>query len=118
LIKAVLKSLQKLDVNKSIESIANHLLKQCAKEIAASFDSLLKLIVRRAEYPSHWKIGRITALHKRKEVTLSKNYRPVTVVPNEDMVFEDVLGDQLYNFLAEFILCASVGLKIMVQWYH
>ena len=29
----VLKSLQKLDVNKSVNSIANHLLKRCAEEI-------------------------------------------------------------------------------------
>jgi hypothetical protein len=42
-------------------------------------------------------------------VTLAKNYRPVTVVPNEDMVFEDVLSDQLYNFLVEFIPLSQFG---------
>ena len=107
--KKVLKSLQGLDVDKSVNSIANHLLKRCAEEIAPSLDKLFKLIVGRSEYPSFWKIGRITALHKRKEVTLAKNYRPVTVVPNEDMVFEDVLSDQLYNFLVEFIPLSQFG---------
>ena len=60
---------------------------EIALQIAPSLNKLFKLIVpfvRRAEYPSFWKVGRITALHKRKEVTLAKNYRPVTVVPNED----------------------------------
>ena len=56
---------------------------EIALQIAPSLNKLFKLIVpfvRRAEYPSFWKV----ALHKRKEVTLAKNYRPVTVVPNED----------------------------------
>ena len=74
--KQVVKSLQKLDVSKSVNSIANHLLKRCAQEIAPSLDKLFKFIVKKAEYPSFWKTGRITALHKRKsEFTINRlNY--------------------------------------------
>ena len=108
-IAAVLKSLEALDVNKSINSVANYLLKNCAREIAPSLTSVFKFIVGRGEYPQHWKIGRVTTLHKRKEVSKPKNYRPVTVVPNEDMVFEDVLGDQLYHFLEMFIPKSQYG---------
>ena len=84
-IKKVLKSLKALDVNKSINSVANYLLKNCAKEIAPSMNSLFKFIVRRGEYPQHWKIGRVTPLHKRKEVSKPKNYRPVNCGTKHEM---------------------------------
>ena len=105
----VLESLKKLNVTKSVNSIPNYLLKNCADTIAPSLTKLHKYIVNRAKYPSFWKIGRITPLHKRKEVSKAKNYIPVTVVPNEDMAFENTICEQLYDWLAAFTPDSQFG---------
>ena len=106
---AVVERLQKLDTSKSINSIPNYLLKNCAKAIAPSMCRLFKFICNRAQYPSSWKVGRITPLHKKGKMSDVKMYRPVTVAPNEGLVFEGVLYDEFYDFLDNHIPKSQFG---------
>ena len=42
-------------------------------------------------------------MHKRDEVSVAKNYRPVQCLDNIELAFEDVLMPQLEKWLAKFI---------------
>ena len=99
----VLKSLQKLDSNKSANGVGPRFLQKCADVIAPAVCRLFKHIVNNAAFPHKWKVGRVTGVHKRKAVTVPANYRPVTVVDNLESVFEDVVRPQLESWLCNFI---------------
>ena len=88
----MLRTLQRLDTNKSVNGIAPKFLRECARELAPVLTRLFRFIVRQAKYPSTWKDGRVTALHKRDSVLLAENYRPVTVLKNLSLVFETVIS--------------------------
>jgi hypothetical protein len=45
-----------------------------------------------------WKCPRVTAVHKRDEVSIAKNYRPISALPNRSLVFERSLAPQLAEF--------------------
>jgi hypothetical protein len=107
--RKVLRTLQALDTNKSVNGIAPKFLRECAKELAPVLTKLFKFIVRQAKYPSTWKDGRVTALHKRASVLLAENDRPVTVLANVSLVFETVIDDQFDLWVTKFVPQSQYG---------
>jgi hypothetical protein len=101
--KQVLRTLSTLDPSKSSNGVGPRFLRECCKEIAPAVTQLYRYVVQKAVFPASWKIGRITPLHKRNEVSLSENYRPVTVLSNMGAEFEGVLEDQFYLWITKFI---------------
>jgi hypothetical protein len=94
----VLEVLESLNVNKAVNGVSPRFLRECAGAILNAEHSLHKRIVRDAVYPTDWKCPRVTAIHKRDEVTLEKNYRPVSALPNRSLVFERTLAPQIADF--------------------
>ena len=88
----VFKVLSTLNVHKAVNGISPRFLKECAPVIADAETSLHRRIVKEAKYPTDWKCARVTAVHKRKEVSLAKNYRPISALPNRSLVFERSLA--------------------------
>ena len=107
--KKVLQTLQRLDTSKSVNGIAPKFLRECAKELAPVLTKLFSFIVRQATFPSTWKSGRVTALHKRDSVLLAENYRPVTVLKNLSLVFETVIDDQFDLWVTQFVPQSQFG---------
>jgi hypothetical protein len=101
--KVVLKTLRRLDHTKSTHGVGPRFLKKCCKVLAAPVTKLFRFIVNRATFPSKWKLGRVTPLHKRKAVSDPANYRPVTVLNNLESVFEGALELQLQQWICKFI---------------
>ena len=100
--KRVLKVLKKLDSFKSANGISPRFLKECALEIAPALTKLFKLIVRKGKFPSRWKHGRITPLHKRDSLFEYSNYRPLQVLENMSIACEDIVDPQLTKWLLNF----------------
>ena len=101
--KKVLKVLKSRDSSKSANGLPPVFLKECAPLLAPAFCKLFKFVVHKAVFPSSWKIGRVTPLHKRGSVKLSANYRPVTVLDGLSTCFEAVTNDQIYSRIETFI---------------
>ena len=89
--KTVLKSLKKLDPNKSINGFGPRFLKECAEVIEPAVTRLFKIVVKKSAFVSKWKVQRVTPVHKRGSKADPKKYRPVSVVDNLSAVFEDTL---------------------------
>ena len=51
-------------------------------------------------FPDVWKCARVTPLFKQGERTDVNNYRPISVISIIAKVFERIVYDQLYSFLA------------------
>jgi hypothetical protein len=107
--KKVLRTLQQLDVNKSANGVPAKMWRECAVELAPVATKLFRFIVRQAKYPSTWKDGRVTALHKRDSVLQPENYRPVTVLKNVSLLFESVIDDQFDRWTSRFVPQSQFG---------
>jgi hypothetical protein len=94
-LKDVLKSLKSLDPSKSMNGIPNIMLRECANVLHTPLTLLFRLISSSGVFPTRWKLGRITALHKRGKISSPKMYRPVQVLDNCESCFEDVIMPQM-----------------------
>ena len=58
-------------------------------------------------YPNAWKMGQVTPLFKKDDESNKANYRPVTVLPVLNNIYEKLLAAQLGKFygaiLSDFI---------------
>ena len=72
-LKDIRKSLRSLDPSKSANGVGPRFLKVCADAIASPIYKLLRFIVKKAVYPTDWKVGRVTPVHKRGAVPLPAN---------------------------------------------
>ena len=107
--KKVLRVLKSVDPSKSANGIAPRFWKECAIELAPSTCKMFKYIVQKATYVSRWKVGRVSAPHKRGSVKLAKNYRPLQVLENISVYLEKKLHDQLYKWISQFIPKSQFG---------
>ena len=59
--------------------------------------------IKQCKYPSRWKMGQVTPLFKKNDELSKENYRPVTVLPALNNVFEKLLASQLDQFYSEIL---------------
>ena len=61
-------------------------------------------ICRSGVFPKPWKVARVTPIFKHKcSAADTAFYHPVSVMPTLALLFERVIGSQMYNFTAPFI---------------
>ncbi|CAM9923565.1 unnamed protein product, partial [Heterosigma akashiwo] len=107
----VSKVLRSLDVNKSVgpDGVSPRVLKDCAGQLVAPLTRLFQKIGKAAEFPTSWKVARVTPVYKKEDASLPKNYRPISVLPTLATTFERVLMPQLASFLIEHIPSNQFG---------
>ena len=80
-------------------------------------------------YPNAWKMGQVTPLFKKDDESNKANYRPVTVLPVLNNIYEKLLAAQLGKFygaiLSDFISsykkfysCETALLRLTEDWRH
>ena len=103
------------------------LIKESARAISGPVAKILNTSIAHSRYPSRWKMGQVTPLFKRDEETDKRNYRPVTVLPCLNNIFERMLSVQMQDFyqglLSDFISayrrhysCETALLKLTEDW--
>ena len=91
------------------DSILPFVLRVGAAEIATSLINLLNRIIYQEKWPQLWKKGERVPVFKRDDPLLKENYRPITVLPVADKVFEQIVAKQLvgmFDHLLEQTLTA------------
>jgi hypothetical protein len=101
--KRVKKVLKSIDASKSANGISPIFWKHTASVVSQAVTKLFKRIVRQAEYISRWKVARVTPPHKRGSVMAVKNYRPLSVLVNLSVYFEDTVDPQFDQWISNFI---------------
>ena len=66
-----------------------------AKELSQPLTDLFNSCIHNSVWPSDWKHGDWTPVHKKDDKYSKENYRPITVLPCVDKVFEQLVGTQL-----------------------
>ena len=64
------------------------MLKICGDSIYAQLDMIFKQALLTGVFPSNWKKGNIVPIHKKGDKENIRNYRPVSLLPIYDKIFE------------------------------
>ena len=93
----VLVALESLNTNKATgcDGIPAKVMKIGAKELSQPLTDLFNSCIHNSVWPSDWKHGDWTPVHKKDDKYSKENYRPITVLPCVDKVFEQLVGTQL-----------------------
>ena len=97
----LIKIIYKLEVGKSPghDGISVTVLKWCLPYILAPLVLIFNECMKQGSYPSMFKLAKVTALFKGGIESEADNYRPISVLPILNKVFEKVIHNQLVNFL-------------------
>ena len=109
------------------DGIPPPLVKESANAIAGPIAAIMNHSIRTGQYPSRLKLGQVTPLFKKDDELNKSNYRPVTVLPALNNVFERLLsaqmGDFYQNILSEYISayrrhhsCETSLLRLTEDW--
>ena len=109
------------------DGIPPRLLKESANAIAGPIAAIMNHSIRTGQYPSRLKLGQVTPLFKKDDELKKSNYRPVTVLPALNNVFERLLsaqmGDFYQNILSDYISayrrhhsCETSLLRLTEDW--
>ena len=89
------------------DMLSPRLVKESASVIAKPITNILNTSVAQGCYPNAWKMGQVTPLFKKDDESNKANYRPVTVLPVLNNIYERLLAAQLGKFysaiLSDFI---------------
>ena len=93
--------LSSLNVSKSCgpDLMSPRLLKEAATILAEPYSVLFTSSLRLGHYPSPWKDGNITALHKKDDRSLPSNYRPISLLCQAGKAMERCVHKELFNYI-------------------
>ena len=111
----------------SHDLIPPRLLKESVSVISEPLAKIMNCSISLGYYPSRWKMGQVTPLFKKGDEFCKNNYRPVSVVPALNNIFERILAKQLEPFyqdiLSDFISayrpnfsCETSLLRLTEDW--
>ena len=119
----------KLDKVMGWDLIPPKALKSGASELAVPLANLFNICIKQGYWPTDWKKGEWTAVHKKDDQLQKENYRPVTVQIVINKIFEQLLSSQItghYNDrLCDHLTayrkrhsCETVLLYLTESWRH
>ena len=97
------KIIQNLNPNKAHghDNISIGMLKICGSFIYGPLELIFKEALSTGLFPSHWKKRNIVPIHKKGDKQILKNYRPVSLLPICEKIFERLIFNELFNFFLE-----------------
>ena len=80
------------------DQISSRLIKDSAPILAEPIAKILNSSITLGQYPTSWKMDQVTPLFKKDSEFNKKNYRPVSILPSFNNVFEKILANQFEDF--------------------
>ena len=82
-----------------VDGISVKLLQAGIKELAPPISKLINMSLTSNQFPSRWKIARVTALFKAGDISDLNNYRPISILPVLSKIIERHVHDCLFYYL-------------------
>ena len=94
------KIIKNLDPNKSHghDMLSIRMLKLCGESIYKPFNLIFKSCLKTGQFPSEWKKVNVAPVFKKGDKQLVNNYRPISLFPITDKIFEKLLYNQIFEF--------------------
>ena len=75
------------------------MIKICIKSLCKPLEMIFKSCIIKGEYPSEWKKANVVPVHKKGDKQLLKNYRPISLLPIFEKIFERIIYNNLFEYL-------------------
>ena len=85
--------------------------------IAKPITNNLNTSIEQGCYPNDWKMGQVTPLSKKDNESNKANYRPVTVLPVLNSIYERLLAAPLGEFYSAIVL-VHIGNSTVVKLHY
>jgi hypothetical protein len=95
----VSKVINNLPNKNGLNDIPVRIFKRVRDDISIIISSLFNLMIEGGIYPDNVKLARVVPVHKSGNKKLTKNYRPISVLPTLNKIFEKLLYTRLNVFL-------------------
>ena len=99
-VKTIIKNM-KSSASCGLDNINSDILKIAIDELTPAITHIINLSIIQRKFPQSWKISKIIPLHKKDEMFLSKNFRPVSLLSVISKVLEKAIFLQLFEYLEE-----------------
>ena len=96
-----------IDIIKELEAdkasdVSVAVLKRAATQISGHLSGFFNKFMELGTFPKILKVGKISPIHKKGDVQLFDNYRPISILPIFGKIFEKVIYKRLYSFFTSF----------------
>ena len=81
------------------DGISAQMLLLCDDTVTVPLKLIYNQILLTGIFPDFWKTANVTPIHKKADKQLSKNYRPISLLPICGKIFEKIVANQLYDYL-------------------
>ena len=92
--------IKSLDSSKGAEFIPIKFLKMCISNLCPVLCQLINYCMLTGVYPDCLKVARIIPIYKKGDKELLGNYRPISILPSLNKIFEKVIYSRLVNFIS------------------
>ena len=99
----------KLDAAKA--SPYNNIPTKLSKQYSSHYAAIITNLCNNMILTSHLKLGDITPAYKKDDLTVIKNYRPISILPVVSKIFERILAKQINNYIDQFLSKYQCGFR-------
>ena len=86
------------------DNLSNKLLKTIKNEIAEPLSIMINEALNTGIFPDELKIAKVLPIHKKGDIHLFSNYRPISILPSVSKVYERVVHNQLHKHFQDLKL--------------
>ena len=96
----IAKIIRDLDPNKprGPDMIIIRMLKICGVSISKPLEIIFRSYIKKGHFPSEWKKANVVPVHQKGDKEVSRNYRPVSLLPTCGKIFERCFIIISFNF--------------------
>ena len=87
---------------RSPDGISNKILKENSMTLIGPLTKLFNFCIQEGSYPNHLKNAVVTPIYKSGDKNNLYNYRPISVTPAINILFEKILKRRINNFLSKY----------------
>ena len=84
-----------------LDNINSYVLKLAQEELIPAITHIINLSITQKKFPDSWKISKIITLHKKGEMFLAQNFRPVSLLSVVSKVLEKAIFLQMFKYFEE-----------------
>ena len=97
----VINIIRNFNVNKAHvhHDISIRMIKMCNESLLRPLSILFRNSLKSSIYPSTWKKANVIPVHKKDDKQCVNNYRPVSLLPVFEKIFEKLIFNEIYCFL-------------------
>ena len=106
-VEEILRTL-KTDKASGPDGLSNRILKELSHELSSPLCSLFNKSLSLGKFPSPYKDANVTPVHKKGDLSLVSNYRPISLLNSVAKLFEKIVFKYLYNHLQDNNMLSSL----------